>query len=264
MLACSRFAGTDEPAPDASAEGAPADGGAVAPMDAAEAAAALCEGGVHYLETFDGISDVSLFHGFSADDSNSAAGELAIADTDAIEAGLTPPYLLATARFVDGGTARQAITKVTPFRPSRVTVAFDVGLGVSDTYVEYGCGVCLWSSGDASDSTLIDFQTNQGSRTLVLGASTMGTSEGAVDLVAVPPNTSRHVVLDIVIGSDARLEASGTVSGKDGMDMQRLPSFQAPSAIEATQLSCGILFSSTKGAGTVEAAIDNVDVTICP
>jgi hypothetical protein len=229
--------------------------------------AALCDGGVHIAESFAGVSDVSLFHGWSTNPGNHA-GTLDIAQTDAIMTGLTAPYLRAQSTITDAGSVRATIQRTIPLRPSHVTLAFDVGLGATDFYGEYGCALFLRRA--SNDGTYFNIHSDTPDHRHVKAQAEVdpgAISFGTFDVGNIPVGASRRITLNVDVDSTSHAAFTTTIEGPDGAFTSAPLTFELPGEVVETRVECGVIYGA-RGAfpdsGTLAVAVDNVDLLVCP
>jgi hypothetical protein len=261
LVACSSFGSASPTSPD--------EGGTEAAAEAGPSAdsAALCKGGVRVTESFDGISDSTLFHGWSVNSGN-AVGALDIATNDQILSGVTPPYLRVRSTLTGADSMRATIQRIIKIRPSHVTLAFDValGLGAADFYAEYGCAVFLRKA--EQDGTYFNLATSTTDQRLQARAEVDPGAAilGEVNVGTIAAQQARHVVFQIDVDPANNVVFSTTVGGTDGTLTKAPPSFALATEVVEANVECGVIYGSHAGAGAgkLEVAIDNVDLTVCP
>jgi hypothetical protein len=236
---------------------------ATPPVDAA--VPSVCDGGVHLTESFAGISDPTLFRGWTADPDNPAVLDIALADD--IESGVAPPYLRVRSTITGAGTSRATVHYPIAFRPSHLTVAFDVGLGATDMNAEYGCAVTFRD--DAGAGTYLFLRTDDFDRRRVIAKAQKTPSAellGQAIVGTVPMGVPRRMTFQIDLDPGDLASFTTNVKGKDGESTSATPPFQLATAVASTDIQCGLTFVSRTevGTGSVEVAVGNFELTACP
>lgn len=258
LAACSSFGTASTPTPD--------DGGPPAEAGSRADGASLCDGGVRVIETFDGLTDVTMFHGWTGNPGN-AVGALDLATTDDIKSGLAPPYLRVRSTLDGTSKTKATIQRVIALRPSHVTLAFDVGLGAADLYAEYGCAVFLRKADNSG--TYFNMHTGSALRRLVQAQAEVEPGAavlGELSVGSIPDQTSRHIIFQIDVDPANDAVFSTTIVGRDGASTKATPKFALATEVVETAVECGVIYGAHAGVGSgkLEVAVDNVDLTVCP